>query len=132
MRKRRYLLVIVCKLYANIKKATYSGFYYTAEKVAMILLDGNNNPGFSGSPVIFYDYSDNKYKITAIIAGYYFQENKIIGDSANKLTYPENSGIIQCYAIEDAIEILKRFFPFLKISNYFWIWKCILYIVKVY
>lgn len=95
-------------IYPLIKKATYSGVLMTTEKVYLVLLDGHNNPGFSGSPVTYFDYFDNKYKITAIVSGYFLQENKIIGDTKNKYTNQENSGIIKCFDIETAIEILKR------------------------
>lgn len=99
---------ITGKIYPLCKKAINSGFVYTKDSTSIVLLDGHNNPGFSGSPVTYYNYFDKQYKITAVISGYFLQENKILGDTTNLLTNPENSGIIKCFAIEHAVEILER------------------------
>ena len=90
------------------KKASYAGVIVSKDTVSNILLDGHNNPGFSGSPVIFYDYNDNKYKVIAIISGYFIQENKNKGRCKRSSTNQENSGIISCFGIEDAIAIMNR------------------------
>lgn len=58
------------------------------------LLDGHNNPGFSGGPVIIED-SKGKTQIIGVISGYY--PDPFTG---------ENSGIIQAYYIDKIIKAI--------------------------
>lgn len=77
----------------------------------MILLDGINNPGFSGGPVIFYDYIKKKNKILGVISGYFNQTNKVESSPKIYFEYVENSGIIisyPSYYISDIIEKLNK------------------------
>lgn len=93
-----------------VKKAIISGWIDLNKKdsVAILLLDGHNNPGFSGGPVIYYDNSNNMLHVAGVISGYYFQENEIIGDKTKMLSFKENSGIISCIDIKGAVDIIKR------------------------
>jgi hypothetical protein len=95
------------KPYPIIKKGILSGMIKT-NGCSIMLLDGHNNPGFSGGPVVFYDYYVNKYMIGGVISGYLFQENKIAGDTTKKLIVQENSGIILCFDIKNALEIIDN------------------------
>ena len=87
-----------------VKKAIVSAL---ANKITF--LDGINNPGFSGGPVVIFDNITHKVKIYGVISGYYPEYNQI-KDSANKkiksLNYYFNSGIIFCYPISLIKEIL--------------------------
>lgn len=78
-----------------IKKAIFSGSV-TSNGVITFILDGNNNPGFSGAPVLFKNRSktgDQKMYLLGVISAYFPQTNKMrtpFGD----IDYTENSGLI--------------------------------------
>ena len=83
-----------------IKKAIFSLGTGSA-----LLLDGHNNAGFSGGPVLYTEYGENNYQIAAVISAY-FEEPVSDGKNDHKL-YAANAGIIVSYSIEEAIKIIK-------------------------
>lgn len=92
-----------------VKKATMSGSY-TINDTEIFLLDGHNNPGFSGGPVIAYNHKMSKNVIIGVISGYRPQFNKAYiptDSSAIELNYSENSGIIYSYNSQHYLEIIK-------------------------
>ena len=66
----------------------------------VIYLDGHNNPGFSGGPLVFWDYAEKRRKIMGVISGYY--PHRIPGTD-----YPENSGIGIAYNIQYAKDLIN-------------------------
>jgi hypothetical protein len=81
-----------------VKKGIVSGWINTNSYI-LYFLDGHNNPGFSGGPVICIDNATQKPFILGIISGYYF-ENKPVKNREGKYEtthVEENSGIIKCY-----------------------------------
>lgn len=73
-----------------------------------LLLDGHNNPGFSGGPVVFVKSGTNEFRVGAVISGYKAIETPIFenGKKSN-LTYQYNTGIIVSFEINLAIELIK-------------------------
>ena len=59
---------------AIIKRGTISGTIPldVAKKTYIVLLDGYNNPGFSGGPIVYRDFSQNKYvmKLIGVVSGF--------------------------------------------------------------
>lgn len=82
-----------------IKKAVSSGVYHE-ENYHIVILDGHNNPGFSGGPVIFKnrikEHGEVEWRLDSVISAYVSQNNKIITPSGD-LEYHENSGLIIAY-----------------------------------
>jgi hypothetical protein len=85
-----------------VKKAIISAFY-EENGIEFILLDGHNNPGFSGGPTLTYsDKIENQF-IFGIVSGYINQSQDIQvknakSDSLNySIKINENSGIIIAY-----------------------------------
>ena len=73
-----------------VKKATFSSLAGN-----IYLLDGHNNPGFSGSPVIFSQGNGPPTHVGGIISGYRFSQEPVFLDkTATTYTYRENTGII--------------------------------------
>jgi S1-C subfamily serine protease len=73
-----------------------------------MMLDGHNNPGFSGGPVVFRDLTTNALKIGGLISGYRFAPEPVFeGTEATKYNYRHNTGIIVAPSIDPAIEIIK-------------------------
>ncbi|MBK7359188.1 MAG: trypsin-like peptidase domain-containing protein [Saprospiraceae bacterium] len=81
-----------------VKSGIISGWINTGQ-YCLYFLDGHNNPGFSGGPVVCFDNSSSKPVIFGVISGYYY-ENKLVQKNNKSIdsTYiQENSGIIKCF-----------------------------------
>ncbi len=92
-----------------IKKAILSGSIQV-NNYYLLLLDGHNNPGFSGGPVIYYDENLKQNCLLGIVSGYFNESKAIIEKKQSKESdyiNLENSGIIICYPIKLAHEIIK-------------------------
>ncbi len=86
-----------------VKRATMSCFSRD-----VYLLDGHNNPGFSGDPVIFGNPGTPPTNIAAVISGYEFVPEPIFdGDAKTEFTYRYNTGIIVAYKIEHALAQIR-------------------------
>ncbi|MEX2261273.1 MAG: hypothetical protein WD696_04945 [Bryobacteraceae bacterium] len=91
-----------------IKRCTVSGM---DQETRLWILDGINNVGFSGGPVIVG--TGNNLKIVAVISGYIPEPAAVIrGDSnakeAPKDTVNLNSGFILAYDIQHAVDLIKQ------------------------
>ena len=89
-----------------VKKAIASCVYVENE-IQIIFLDGHNNPGFSGGPVIFKEHNSNDYKVCSVISGYRYDE-KPVYQSGNPvpLEVRVNTGIIITYGIKHAVDLI--------------------------
>lgn len=94
-----------------VKKAIISLFLSdTTMKMTQIFLDGHNNPGFSGGPVVITNSGNNskhKMRIIGVISAY-LNEEKMIKTPYGDLKNNENSGIILSYAFDHVFEIIRR------------------------
>lgn len=75
------------------------------------LLDGHNNPGFSGGPVVFHVPGKQKleYKVIGVISAYRQQEGDVYYDGkATGLKHVENAGIIIAPSIKRVIDIINE------------------------
>ena len=95
-----------------IKKACMSAILQ--DGAGTILLDGINNPGFSGSPVCFKKLGSNEKSMTilGVVSGYRFNVQPLFDQSGNQTNYyvKENTGIIIVSDIKHAIEIAVNWF----------------------
>ena len=72
-------------------------------------LDGHNNPGFSGGPVVFNRPGEKENRIAAVVSGYHARLNSLeSNEEAHPLFYRENTGIIIAYEIGVALKIINR------------------------
>lgn len=72
------------------------------------LLDGHNNPGFSGGPVVFSPVGGIVTNVAAVISGYKFvQEPVFQGQDETELSIKYNTGIIVSYKIENAVALIR-------------------------
>jgi len=93
-----------------VKKGIISAFITDSANATQILLDGHNNPGFSGGPVVIVQLDPNKkmkMRVISIISGY-LNEKKIMKTKFGNLPYAENSGIVTSYSFDHVFEIIKR------------------------
>ncbi len=71
-------------------------------------LDGHNNPGFSGGPVIFKENNRNDYKVASVISGYRQAVEPVYQNgSPVPLELRANTGIIISYGIKHAVDLIK-------------------------
>jgi hypothetical protein len=80
---------------AIIKKGTISGSYTENENkhAEVILLDGYNNPGFSGGPMVYRDLnrSDVVMNLTAVVSGFFPQFAPVM--EKHDISSPEAAGV---------------------------------------
>ena len=90
-----------------VRKAIVACMERTASGVNRVYLDGHNNRGFSGGPVVFKEPGSQVFKLAAIVSGYRYSEEPIYqGDDPLPLSYRENTGIVLAYGIQHAIELV--------------------------
>lgn len=88
-----------------IKKGILSAIDLRDKASKILYIDGNNNPGFSGGPIIFYDSDNKKWKVAGVVSGYKIQLNEVI---KTELLAKANSGILIGYAIDSAVEAIRE------------------------
>jgi len=75
----------------------------------ILYLDGYNNPGFSGGPIVYHNYVTGKLNVAGVISGYRNEKSKISykGNDTELVAFG-NSGIIIGYSILPAINAIKN------------------------
>lgn len=87
-----------------VKRATMSCFAGD-----MYFLDGHNNPGFSGGPVLFGPIGKTPTNIAGIISGYKAVPEPVFDqDRSTEFIVKQNTGIIVTYKIEKALELIQE------------------------
>jgi len=81
--------------------------------VKMLFLDGINNPGFSGAPIVCRDLSQpgNVFKVGGVISGYKVADSitvKVAGVSSLSSTLPLNTGVIDGVFIGYALTAIEK------------------------
>lgn len=95
-----------------IKKACLSALIKDEEAGTTFLLDGHNNPGFSGGPVIFAALGQSfplKFNVLGVVSGYRFDdEPAFLDDDPLPVTVRANTGIVICPSIEYALQEIRN------------------------
>ena len=93
-----------------IKKAIVSAVCPPSPGVQDVLfLDGHNNPGFSGGPVVFVDANTGAQKICGVVSGYRIQpENVFVGEERVEAYVQANSGLMICEQIMRVDEVIAK------------------------
>lgn len=74
----------------------------------MYVLDGHNNPGFSGGPVVWKPSGNEEFKVAAVISGYrYVDEPVYVGAGATPFTYRYNTGLIVSHGVEATLDLIS-------------------------
>ena len=90
-----------------VKKGIVSCMEFTEDGVQVNYLDGHNNPGFSGGPVIFKPQNSNDYKVASVISAFRHSDEPIYqGKDEIDLSYKYNTGIIISYGIKHAVSLI--------------------------
>lgn len=91
-----------------IKKAIISQVQSTTLET-VILLDGHNNPGFSGGPVVRMDRQHNVPQVISVVSGYRIEPENVYDKGGQQShSYNANTGIILTYAFRHARDIMVQ------------------------
>jgi len=98
--------------YPFIKHGILSAIDSSDPNASITFIDGHNNPGFSGGPVLYVDLSDRKYKILSVVSSYRLEATQTAVDG-KVVDSPllANSGIIQTYSIRYALDAIDAAEP---------------------
>lgn len=93
-----------------VKKACYSAEIVGDKGGKVLLLDGHNNPGFSGGPVVFGSFRNpTDFKIMGVISGYRFSEEPAYENGVQtRMSVRANTGLIVAYSIMHAVDLVKK------------------------
>jgi S1-C subfamily serine protease len=69
-----------------VKQGICSAFYFSPNKFTVIFVDGINNPGFSGGPMVYVDQTTKKLTVAAVVSAYRSQEDKVLRKLSLRLT----------------------------------------------
>ena len=89
-----------------VKRAIVSGFE-TENNLQRFYLDGINNPGFSGGPIVFKNPTTNQFEVCGIISGYRIDyADTIMDGKTTPIQVQANSGLIIAYSIKVAKDLI--------------------------
>jgi hypothetical protein len=75
----------------------------------LFYIDAMNNPGFSGSPIIFKPSNSSVFRIAGVIHGYLPEEIPLYDEGKpTKFSIPTNTALTIGYAIDDAVKAIKE------------------------
>lgn len=95
-----------------VKSGVVSAILRDDDNNPMLLLDGHNNPGFSGGPVVFTLHGTtvgptNPYYVAGIVHGYNAYGESVLDSENNEIgRFFENPGIVIVYGIQCAIDLI--------------------------
>ncbi|WP_157495920.1 serine protease [Flavobacterium sp. WG21] len=90
-----------------VKKGILSNIFIE-KNFKILFLDGINNPGFSGGPIIYYNKKNNEFFLGGIISGYKPEiQNATQKNMEIDIQYSTNTGIIIGYGIEEALKLIE-------------------------
>jgi len=70
----------------------------------LLFLDGHNNNGFSGGPVVTVS-ADHRVGVHGVVSAYHFNNEPImLNGQPSGLTYNANSGLVIAYDLKEALE----------------------------
>jgi S1-C subfamily serine protease len=92
-----------------VKKGIISSFIFGNDRLDKLLLDGHNNPGFSGGPVFYKSVEQQDvYGVAGVISSYKFEWYPVFQNgNETDLVYQYNTGIIHSIGILVAIDLIK-------------------------
>lgn len=86
-------------------------------RAVILYVDGHNNPGFSGGPVVFYPQGESEPRIAGVLIGYRWDALPVVkreelrdpgAESYKDLYTRGNSGIVVAFSIEHLIEAIRE------------------------
>lgn len=92
-----------------IKRGTMSAIDSSNPRAVVVYIDGFNNPGFSGGPIMYWNFKKNAYRILGVVQGYREDSAKVLVNGQHVDTnLLVNSGILVGYSVTHAIQAIKQ------------------------
>jgi hypothetical protein len=92
-----------------IKRGTMSAVDATNEDAIVLYIDGFNNEGFSGGPIVYWDFGKHAYRIVGVVQGYKPDAAKVVVNGQPVDTQIlVNSGILVGFNIKHAIQAIEQ------------------------
>ena len=89
------------------KKGVLSSEITNPNGIRTIFLDGHNNPGFSGGPIVSKRPDSSEWNIGGVVSGYMWKANQVISATDTNAFIKENTGIVIGEDIDSAIKAIK-------------------------
>ncbi|WP_082552253.1 serine protease [Massilia sp. Root351] len=91
-----------------VKRSIISSFN-NGGRPSIIYLDGHNNPGFSGGPVVIFDPDTKQLEVLSVVSAYRSERKEIQhnGLTRRDLSVKVNTGIVLTYNVLHAIEVIE-------------------------
>jgi hypothetical protein len=86
-------------------------------QAVILYVDGHNNPGFSGGPVVFYPQGESEPRIAGVLIGYRWDALPVVkredlrdpgAESFKDLYTRGNSGIVVAFSIEHLVDAIRK------------------------
>ena len=86
-------------------------------EAGLLYLDGHNNPGFSGGPIVFWHDESRRFRVAGVVRGYRNEALPVLkkknlddprAQAHNDLYTRANSGIVIGYDIRHIIDAIRR------------------------
>jgi len=93
-----------------IKRGTMSAIDSSDRNAVVFYIDGFNNPGFSGGPIIYWDFSSHAIRILGVVQGFRTElanGKSMVNGQAIDTAVLVNSGILVGYSINHAIQAIE-------------------------
>ena len=91
-----------------VKRGLVSAWTPNTNGVMTIFLDGHNNPGFSGGPIIFKPPGSGTWRIAGVVIGYPYDRDPVYQhDKATEFSIKANTGIVIGHGIGTVVEAIK-------------------------
>lgn len=94
-----------------VKAGIVSGFFGQTSfgPRSSFLVDGHNNPGFSGGPLV--SIRDGQYRVAGVVSGYLPYDEDVVASASDEATtqlgfVKQNSGIMLAWNIQHAVDII--------------------------
>lgn len=95
--------------FAFIKRGTMSAVDARDKNSIVLYIDGFNNPGFSGAPIMYWNFDKRAFRLLGVVQGYKEDTAKVLINNEHVNTaLLVNSGILVGYSIEHAVQAIKR------------------------
>jgi S1-C subfamily serine protease len=92
-----------------IKRGTMSAIDGSNPEAIVLYIDGFNNPGFSGGPIIYWSFSDHIIQILGVVKGYQPESAKVMVNGVQQDTaLLVNSGILIGYSVKHAFDAIEQ------------------------
>lgn len=92
-----------------VKRAIISSFN-KGGRPSIVYLDGHNNPGFSGGPVIIKNPGNGEFEVLAVVSAYRYEPQNVQynGIPSPELAVNINTGIVHTYNVSHALEVIEK------------------------